>query len=136
MPPKHGPNPTNPSVDPNTGFCSNTMTFHTRRSPVPLPPESAPLSITDYVFSLLNSSPPPPTASAFIDAGARHRILYSDLILRTRNLVSSLRTKFGLCRGDSALIISPNSICTPILYFSLFSLGVAVSPANPASTIL
>ncbi|GLT30140.1 hypothetical protein SLA2020_049580 [Shorea laevis] len=135
MPPNHGPNPNNPSVDPNTGFCSNTMTFHTLRSPAPLPPESAPLSVTDYVFSLLNSSPPPPTTSAFIDAGTRHRILYSDLILRTKNLVSSLRTKFGLSRGDSALIVSPNSIYTPILYFSLFSLGVAVSPANPVSTI-
>ncbi|XP_017970078.1 PREDICTED: 4-coumarate--CoA ligase-like 9 [Theobroma cacao] len=122
-------------VDPKTGFCSKTMTFHSLRPPVPLPPESAPISLTDFIFYLLNSSPPSPTAVALIDATTRRRILYPELISRVNNLAASLRTHFGLSKGDCAFVSSPNNIYTPILCLSLFSLGVVVSPANPAATI-
>ncbi|KAA3465671.1 4-coumarate--CoA ligase-like 9 [Gossypium australe] len=123
------------AVDPNSGFCSKTMTFHSLRPPVPLPPESAPVSLTDFIFSLLNSSPPSPTAAAIIDADTRRRVLYPELIFRLENLASSLRAQFGLSKGDCALVFSPNNIYTPILYLSLFSLGVVISPINPAAMV-
>ncbi|KAH1122426.1 hypothetical protein J1N35_005586 [Gossypium stocksii] len=123
------------AVDPNSGFCSKTMTFHSLRPPVPLPPELAPVSLTDFIFSLLNSSPPSPTAAAIIDTDTRRRVLYPELIFRLENLASSLRAQFGLSKGDCALVFSPNNIYTPILYLSLFSLGVVISPINPAAMV-
>ncbi|KAG8503677.1 hypothetical protein CXB51_001649 [Gossypium anomalum] len=123
------------AVDPNSGFCSKTMMFHSLRPPVPLPPEPAPVSLTDFIFSLFNSSPPSPTAAAIIDADTRRRVLYPELVFRLENLASSLRAQFGLSKGDCALVFSPNNIYTPILYLSLFSLGVVISPINPSATV-
>ncbi|XP_022775637.1 4-coumarate--CoA ligase-like 9 [Durio zibethinus] len=122
-------------VDTNSGFCSETMTFHSLRPPIPLPLESAPVSITDFVFSLLHSSPPSFTAIALIDATTRRSILYPEMISRFENLVTSLGTHFGLCKGDCAFVFCSNNIYTPILYLSLFSLGVVISPVNPAATV-
>ncbi|KAG8475507.1 hypothetical protein CXB51_032269 [Gossypium anomalum] len=122
-------------VDPNSGFCSKTMTFHSLRSPVSLPPESAPISSTDFFFFMLQSSPPSPTAVVLIDATTRRRILHTELIFRFENLVTSLRTHFGLCKGDCAVVFTPNNIFTPVLYLSLLSIGVVISPVNPAATV-
>ncbi|KAI6686671.1 hypothetical protein NL676_032584 [Syzygium grande] len=122
------------SIDPNSGFCSDTGTYHSLRPPAPLPRPSAPLSVTDYTFSHLASHPPPATAAALVDVATSRRVAYPDLVRRVRCLASSLRSRLGLSRGDCALIISPNSIDIPVLYLSLFSIGVAVSPCNPTST--
>ncbi|TYI51375.1 hypothetical protein E1A91_D12G171400v1 [Gossypium mustelinum] len=121
-------------VDLNSGFCSKTMTFHSLRSPVSLPPESAPISFTDFFFFMLQSSPPSPNAVVLIDATTRRRILHTELIFRFENLVTSLRTHFGLSKGDCAVVFTPNNIFTPILYLSLLSIGVVISPVNPAAT--
>ncbi|XVE92191.1 hypothetical protein REPUB_Repub01dG0075900 [Reevesia pubescens] len=123
------------SVDPITGFCSKTMTFHSLRPPVALPSEYAPLSLTDFIFSFINSSPPSSTAVALIDATTRRRILYPELIFRFESLVASLRTRLGLSKGDCAFVFSPNHIYTPILYLALLSIGVVISPVNPAATV-
>ncbi|CAN0896188.1 4-coumarate--CoA ligase-like 9 [Linum grandiflorum] len=118
-------------IDPRNGFCSQTNTYHSLRPPVP---PSTPLSFADYIFSLLNSSPPPPTASALIDAVTGRRVSFAELAPRVKTLASSLRRDLGLRKGDAALIVSSNSIDVPILYLSLLSIGVVVSPANPASS--
>ncbi|TYH35839.1 hypothetical protein ES332_D13G221800v1 [Gossypium tomentosum] len=44
------------SIDPATGFCSQTRTFHSLRPKVPLPPPYQPLSLPQYTLSLLRSS--------------------------------------------------------------------------------
>lgn len=47
----------------------------------------------------------------------------------------SLQSKFPALSSQSvALIISPPSLHVPVLYFSLISLNIVVSPANPLST--
>ncbi|XP_030541949.1 4-coumarate--CoA ligase-like 9 [Rhodamnia argentea] len=122
------------SIDPNSGFCPKTGTYHSLRPLAPLPPPSAPLSVTDYIFSHLASHPPPATATALVDVSTSRGVAYPELIRRVRSLSSSLRSRLGLSRGDCALIISPNSLDIPVLYLSLFSIGVAVSPCNPSST--
>ncbi|KAL3751870.1 hypothetical protein ACJRO7_012668 [Eucalyptus globulus] len=127
-------NPFASSIDPNSGFCAKTGIYHSLRPPAPLPQPSAPISITDYVFSHLASHPPPATAAALLDADTSRRVAYPELIRRVRSLASSLRSRLGLSRGDCALIISPNSLDIPVLYLSLLSIGVAVSPCNPTST--
>ncbi|CAI0381079.1 unnamed protein product [Linum tenue] len=123
-----------PPIDAMSGFCPETKIYHSLRSPVPLPQETAPLSVTDYVFSLINSFPSPPTVSALVDGDTGRRISSSQLISRTESLASSLRRELGLRKGDAAYILAPNSVNIPILYLSLLSLGVVLSPANPASS--
>ncbi|KAE8736333.1 ankyrin-3-like [Hibiscus syriacus] len=122
-------------VDPNSGFCSKTMTFHSVRPPVSLPPEYAPVSFIDFLFCTLQTSPPSPTAVVLIDATSRQRIPYSELIFRFGNLATSLRARFGFSKGDCALVFTRNNIYTPILYLSLLSLGVIISPVNPSATV-
>jgi 4-coumarate--CoA ligase len=39
-----------------------------------------------------------------------------------------------LINGYTAFILSSNLVKVPILYFSLLSLGVVISPTNPIST--
>ncbi|PRQ39966.1 putative AMP-dependent synthetase/ligase, AMP-binding enzyme domain-containing protein [Rosa chinensis] len=122
------------SIDPNSGFCSNTKTFHSLRPKAPLPSETTPLSITHYIFSHLQASPPPPSTPALLDPATRRHILYPEFTRRVKTLAAALESQLNLSSGHTAFVISPNSLDLPILYFSLFSLGVTVSPSNPAST--
>lgn len=118
-------------------FCSKTKTFHSLRSPAPLPPPSQPLSITDYTFYHLRSNPTfsPTTTPFLIDSATGHRLLYSDFLRQVHSLSAALLTNFpSLAKNDVALIISPASFDILVLYFSLLSLGVTVSPVNPIST--
>ncbi|XAR50811.1 hypothetical protein NMG60_11005252 [Bertholletia excelsa] len=122
------------SIDPKSGFCSVTKTYHSLRPQISLPPETTNLSITDFIFYLLQQNPPPsPDSAALIDAITGCRISLSQLLFRTKTLAASLRDILELSRGNSAFIICPNSIHLPILYLAL-SL-VVVSPSNPASSV-
>ncbi|XP_074560282.1 4-coumarate--CoA ligase-like 5, partial [Curcuma longa] len=124
--------PSAPAVDPRSGFCSETKTFHSLRRPVPLPPDSVPLNAASFSLSLLPS--PLPDQPALIDAATGAAVSYPDLLSRIRNLASALRSRAGLSRGDVAFLISPPGLDIPVLYFALLSIGVIVSPANPLST--
>nr|DAD34301.1 TPA_asm: hypothetical protein HUJ06_004941 [Nelumbo nucifera] len=123
------------SIFQKSGFCPQTKIFHSLRPPVPLPPENLPLSTASYVFSLLRtSSSSLDNTTVLIDASTGRRISYSQFIHHVEALAASLQSTIGLSRGDVAFILSPSSLQIPILYFSLLSLGVVISPANPAST--
>ncbi|KAK6922375.1 AMP-dependent synthetase/ligase [Dillenia turbinata] len=122
------------SIDVNNGYCAKTKTYHSLMPNTALPPESVPLSVTDYTFSLLKNLPSPESSTALIDADTGYRISFSELIRRSRNLAAYLQNKIGLVNGETAFILSPNSIYTTVLHFSLFSLGVIISPSNPANT--
>ncbi|KAH7515533.1 hypothetical protein FEM48_Zijuj10G0036900 [Ziziphus jujuba var. spinosa] len=119
------------TIDPNSGFCSETKIFHSLRARISLPPETLPLSVADYVLSNLQASP---STTTLIDAANGRHISYSEFIHRVKTLAADLHTKLGLSWGYSAYILSPNSIQIPILFYSLFTLGVIISPSNPACT--
>ncbi|XP_042467448.1 4-coumarate--CoA ligase-like 5, partial [Zingiber officinale] len=121
-----------PAVDPRSGFCSETKTFHSLRRPVPLPPDSVPLNAASFSLSLIPS--PLPDQPAIIDAATGASVSYPDLLVRIRNLASALRSRAGLSRGHVAFLISPPELDIPVLYFALLSIGAIVSPANPLST--
>ncbi|WOL16104.1 hypothetical protein Cni_G24886 [Canna indica] len=121
-----------PSVDLRSGFCRETKIFHSLRTPVPLPPESTPLSTTSFAFSLLPS--PLPSHPAIIDAATGASVSYADFVARVRSLATTLRSRTGLSKGDVAFVIAPSGIDIPVLYFALLSIGVVVSPVNPLST--
>ncbi|KAD2393723.1 hypothetical protein E3N88_40700 [Mikania micrantha] len=121
------------SIDPQNGFCSKTLIFHSLRPPSSLPPPSSQLSVTDFIFSLAGTTA---KTASFIDATTRRTISYSDVPLIVRNLAGCLRRPpVSISHGDCAFVVSPNSSYIPILYLSLFSVGVSVSPVNPASSI-
>ncbi|KAL7135904.1 hypothetical protein ABFS83_11G129500 [Erythranthe nasuta] len=121
------------SIDPRSGFCPETGIFYSLRPPVPLPPANTPLSAADYALSL-NSTSTWSDSTALIQSATGHRISYSQFRRYVDALAFSLRTEIGLLQNDVAFVLSPNSTRTPILYFALLSIGVAVSPANPLST--
>ncbi|KAI3847310.1 hypothetical protein MKW98_022443 [Papaver atlanticum] len=124
-------------IDPKSGFCSETVTYHSLRPIVPLPPVNSSLSTYDYVFSLFRSisNSSPETTTALIDSETNTRISYSVLIQKIESLSHHLKSVVGLSKGDTAFILSPTSPQIPILYFSLLSIGVAISPSNPTSTV-
>ncbi|KAF5179200.1 4-coumarate--CoA ligase-like [Thalictrum thalictroides] len=123
-------------INPSNGFCSKTKIYHSLRPQVILPPTNQPLSASEYAISLLRSSSLSlENTIAFIDSSTGTSLSYSDFIKQTESLSFSLHNRFGLKRGDTAFILSSTSLQIPILYFSLLSLGVIVSPANPISTI-
>ncbi|KAH6794686.1 AMP-dependent synthetase and ligase family protein [Perilla frutescens var. hirtella] len=125
------------SINPKNGFCPQTKIYHSLRPAVPLPPPSQPLSIFQYTLSLLHSSPTA-TSSALsttpflIDAATARHLTYSAFLRQVASLSASLKPL--LSKNDVAFILSPPSLHIPVLYFSLLSLGVAVSPSNPLSS--
>ncbi|KZV24847.1 hypothetical protein F511_14730, partial [Dorcoceras hygrometricum] len=125
----HTPTPPNP----NNGYCTETKIYH---QPAPGGP------IVDYALSLLHS-PTTPTSGAIstthflIDSATGHRITYAEFLRQVNSLSSSLRSLYpSLSKNDVAFILSPPSFHVPILYFSLLSLGITVSPSNPMSSPL
>lgn len=121
------------AVDPRSGFCPETKTFHSLRPTVQLPPEKVPLSIVAYAYSLRrpSSGGDPPV---IINTTSGRWLSYSEFVRRAKTLAAYLQSVVGLNKGDVAYVISTNLIQVPILYFSLLSLGVIVSPANPISS--
>ncbi|XP_020106386.1 4-coumarate--CoA ligase-like 7 isoform X2 [Ananas comosus] len=122
-----------PSIDPRSGFCAATRTFHSLRPASPLPPPSLPLSFPSFAFSFLPSSPLP-SHPALVDAANGDAISYPELLSQTRSLAAALRSTVAVSKGDVAFVLSPPRLDVPVLYLALLSLGVVVSPANPVST--
>lgn len=124
------------SIDPRSGFCAKTRVYHSLRPSVSLPPETTPLSFTSYFFSLLRRHLSTATASiAFVDAATNRCILHSQLQPFVKSLAFCLRSETGLSKGDTAFVLSLNLPQIPVLFLSLFSLGVSVCPSNPTSSV-
>ncbi|KAL0014506.1 hypothetical protein SO802_001575 [Lithocarpus litseifolius] len=123
-------------IDPKSGFNRETNTFHSLRPSIHLPPQHIPMSAAEYAFSLrLRNSPWQHLDSlAFIDSSTGQRVSYSEFTRRTQTLASYLQSVIGLSKGDTAFVLSQNLVQVPILCFSLLSLGVVISPANPLNT--
>ncbi|KAJ4834307.1 hypothetical protein Tsubulata_034320 [Turnera subulata] len=122
------------SINPKSGFNSITRIFHSLAPPIHhLPPNDLPLTAAEYALELSSSSTSPDSV-AFIDSATGHRLTYLDFTNYIRSLAFYLQNVIKLSKNDTAFILSPNSIKVPILYFSLLSLGVTISPTNPLST--
>ncbi|KAJ0112805.1 hypothetical protein Patl1_02967 [Pistacia atlantica] len=121
-------------MDPKSGFNSLTKTFRSLRPPVHLPQEHTFISAPEFVFSLRTKLLWPDDSVALIDPVTGQQISYSEFARRTKSLAAYLQKVIKLSKNDTAFILSPNSLQLPILYFSLLSLGVIISPANPLAT--
>ncbi|KAL9238109.1 hypothetical protein vseg_012580 [Gypsophila vaccaria] len=110
------------------GYDAATKTFHSKRRPVPLPPNES-LDITTFI-----SARPHRSTTAFIDASTGQRVSYADLWRAVDAVASSLSSIYGVRKGHVALILSPNSIHFPIVCLSVMSLGALITTANPLNT--
>ncbi|KAG8388075.1 hypothetical protein BUALT_Bualt02G0087400 [Buddleja alternifolia] len=78
-------------------------------------------------------SPSSSTTTPFIiHSATNHHLTYSTFLQQLTSLSSSLRP--SLSKNDVAFVLSPPSLHIPVLYFSLLSLGVTLSPSNPLSS--
>uniref|UniRef100_A0ACD5XAF5 Uncharacterized protein n=2 Tax=Avena sativa TaxID=4498 RepID=A0ACD5XAF5_AVESA len=119
-------------IDPRSGFCAATRTFHSVRTAGAFPPESLPVTAAAYAFSLLSS--PLPDRPALVDAATGIAVSYPSFLAAVRSLAGGLWSTLGLRPGDVALVVAPSRLDVPVLHFALMSIGAVVSPANPAST--
>ncbi|CAM0884166.1 unnamed protein product [Alopecurus aequalis] len=119
-------------IDPRSGFCAATRTFHSVRVAGALPPESLPTTAAAYAFSLLPSQLP--DRPALVDAATGIAVSYPSFLAAVRSLAGGLWSTLGLRPGDVALVVAPSRLDVPVLHFALMSIGAVVSPANPAST--
>uniref|UniRef100_A0A0E0JSB7 4-coumarate--CoA ligase n=1 Tax=Oryza punctata TaxID=4537 RepID=A0A0E0JSB7_ORYPU len=108
-----------------SGFCAATRTFHSLRAAGTLPPEELPLTVAAYAFSL---------AAVLGAAATGIAVSYPSFVAWVRSLAGGLWFSLGLRPGDVALVVTPSGLDVPVLYFALMSIGVVVSPANPASS--
>ncbi|WCJ36228.1 4-coumarate--CoA ligase-like 9 [Euphorbia peplus] len=121
-------------TDPLSGFSPITKTFFSLRPPTPLPPINRPLSVSQFAISLLLNSSSSSAGTFLINSTTGDTLTYSQFLSHTRSLALSLKSRFSLSKNDVAFILCPTSVHVPIIYFSLLSLGVTVSPANPISS--
>ncbi|KAK8946435.1 4-coumarate--CoA ligase-like 5 [Platanthera zijinensis] len=121
-----------PTIDPRSGYCNTTKTFHSLLPGVPLPPESLPISVTS--FALFSIPSPLPTNPAFIDASSGRSLSFSDFISQVKFLSAALRSRLRLSHGDAVVVLSPPRLEIPVLYFALISFGAIPCPSNPLST--
>lgn len=119
-------------IDPRSGFCAATRTFHSLRTSAELPPDSLPATAAAYAFSILSS--PLPDRPALVDAATGIAVSYPSFLAAVRSLAGGLWSVLGLRPGDVALVVSPSRIDVAVIDFALMSIGAVVSPANPAST--
>ncbi|KAJ6420595.1 hypothetical protein OIU84_028024 [Salix udensis] len=121
-------------INQTSGFNPKSRTFRSLRPPIHLPPEETPFSAAEYALSLHANHSPWPDSIAIINSSTSHKLSYSEFITRIESVTSYLKNVTKLCKNDTAFILCPNSIEVPVLYFSLLSLGVVISPANPISS--
>ncbi|KAL6616552.1 hypothetical protein ACP70R_038822 [Stipagrostis hirtigluma subsp. patula] len=124
--------PAQAGVDPRSGFCAATRTFHSLRPAGALPPESLPATAAAYAFSMLSS--PLPDRPAFVDSATGIAVSYPSFLAAVRSLAGGLWSVLGLRPGHVALVVAPSRLEVPVLHFALMSIGAVVSPSNPAST--
>ncbi|RVW14143.1 4-coumarate--CoA ligase-like 3 [Vitis vinifera] len=114
------------AVDPRSGFCAETRTFHSLRPTVQLPPENVLLSADAYTYSLRAPSPGD-DSPVIINSTTGQRLSYSEFVRRSKTLAAYLQSIVGLNKGDAAYILSTNLIQVPVLYFALLSLGPVIA---------
>ncbi|XP_066398418.1 formin-like protein 14 [Miscanthus floridulus] len=81
------PSPSDPDIDPRSGYCAATRTFHILRSPAPLPPPDLPLSFTAFAFKTKGRQYPYPLVPF------QSPVLYHPLSLRSPPLPSRRPTR-------------------------------------------
>lgn len=124
-------------INPRTLDEYPTMTiYRSSRPEAPVPLESAYTQIfrSGYFRHI------PKDTVTLIDPYTGKSLTRNDIFVLTRKLAWGLREEFHtlggvtLSRGDTILLLSPNSIAWPIVLYGAVAAGIKVSPANPGYT--
>lgn len=67
----------------------------------------------------------------FQDGASEKSYTYEDLRTASQNFGSSLRSQWGLRKGDVLALMSPNCIETPTVTWGCHYIGAVVAPVNP-----
>ncbi|GFP86960.1 4-coumarate--coa ligase-like 5 [Phtheirospermum japonicum] len=116
------------NIDPASGFSKSNSIFHSKRKPIPLPPNES-LDVTTFI-----SSRPHHGTTAFIDAATGRRLTFADLWRAVDAVSASLSADFGIRKGHVVLLLSPNSIYFPIACLAVMAIGAVVTTTNPLNT--
>lgn len=116
------------AVDPRSGYCAVTSTFHSKRALLPLPDDDF-LDIATFIRSRPHSG-----HVALIDAATGRRLTYSDLWRAVDAVAAALSVRHGVRKGQVVLLLSPNSILFPVALIAALSLGAVVTTTNPLNT--
>ncbi|PWA61803.1 OPC-8:0 CoA ligase1 [Artemisia annua] len=116
-----------PKIDTKSGYNKTTSTFHSKRTPTPLPSNEN-LDITTFISARAHHG-----TIAYIDATTGARLTFADVWKAVESVSSSL-CDHGIRKGDVILLLSPNSIYFPIICLSVMSLGAIITTTNPLNT--
>lgn len=122
-------------VDSTSGFDPQTGIYHSLRPSTTVPRPDKPLSIIQLCLSLFRSSSTSTSTIFLLQASTGDGLSYTEFFYRTNSLARFLLTRYSFSKNDVVFVLSPTSFHIPVLYFSLLSLGVVVSPANPLGSI-
>ncbi|CAL1355409.1 unnamed protein product [Linum trigynum] len=120
--------PSNPAVDPRTGFCPSNSVFYSKREPIALPPNPS-LDVTTFISSQAHRG-----TTAFIDYATGRRLSFPELWAAVDSVATCLSVDMGVRKGHVVLLLSPNSISFPIVCLAVMSLGAVITTANPLNT--
>ena len=111
------------------GFDPKTFIFRSPRGELTIPPD---LTIPSFLFQT-TSARAYHHRVAIADASSRLSLTFSQLRLRIGSAARAL-SYAGVSQGDVVLLLSPNSIHFPVLFFAIVSLGAVATTANPVYT--
>ncbi|KAF8026261.1 hypothetical protein BT93_F2923 [Corymbia citriodora subsp. variegata] len=114
-------------IDRRSGFCRSSSTFHSKRRPIPLPPNPF-LDVTTFISSHSHRG-----STALIDASSGLHVSFPELWRSVDSLASRLSAS-GIRKGDVVLLLSPNSISFPVVCLAVMSLGAVITTTNPLNT--
>eukprot|EP00249_Psilotum_nudum_P016807 c25992_g4_i1 orf=72-1175(+) len=117
-------------VDPNSGFCSATGIYHSKREPVSLPNDpfcsSVGLLLANREFDHL---------TAYVDGSSGWSVTYKEFRERV-NAVAAGLVDFGVRQGDVVLLLLPNSIHYCVIVMGVMLCGAVITTSNPVNTQL
>lgn len=96
------------------------------------------LTIWTWLFNsptLPLSKHPPSALAGYTDAFTQARISYADVKIHTTHLSTALVKKYGLKKGDTVALFSPNTIWYPVAMLGVSRVGGIVSGASPAYNV-
>ncbi|TVY54354.1 4-coumarate--CoA ligase-like, partial [Lachnellula suecica] len=83
----------------------------------------------------LFSQHPTSALAGYTDASTGARVSYADVKTHTTHLSTALVKKYGLKKGDTVALFSPNTIWYPVAMLGVSRVGGVVSGASPAYNV-
>ncbi|XAR54744.1 hypothetical protein NMG60_11030017 [Bertholletia excelsa] len=109
-------------------YCPEAGIYRSKYPPIQFPTDPY-IDVVSFIFSKKHNG-----VSALIDSTSGRTILYPELYPLVKSMALSLH-ELGVSLGDVVLILLPNSIYYPIVFFGVLYLGAIASTMNPLSTI-